>query len=329
MNDRDLTITDYHSIKEVFNMVKAIHIIGYVATVLVSIIAFIAICNSAQAQPECFTPPQTNYSLMNQISSVCYNYVNYIPDISDNYNNTPILTYKINIHLLRHSDGTGIYQYSDIPTINQMVDWVNYIFSNIDQPVLVTNPPAQYINDSRIRVKLMGIYFHDNDNFYLSNEICGSSLYDNFGINKTSELNVFFYQHPTANGGCGPSPFYLNMLSSPLNWATSQGLAHELGHCIGLAHTFACGGTTCYEGDNLPDTYTPDCNTAFVDCGVNAVPSCGNAIGISNNLMGYNKCRSYLSPLQMAIMHKNSITDINHRRLLDCEYNSNIQYFVN
>ena len=40
MNDRDLTITDYHSIKEVFKMVKTIHIIGYVLTVIISIIAF-------------------------------------------------------------------------------------------------------------------------------------------------------------------------------------------------------------------------------------------------------------------------------------------------
>ncbi|MCP4179841.1 MAG: hypothetical protein GY756_18935, partial [bacterium] len=179
------------------------------------IIALIAACSSSKAQWQCLTPSQANYNFENTTPSICDDLVNYIPDTSFNYKNTPILTYKINIHLFRKTDGSGVYQYSDTTNINQQVEWVNYIYANINQPVLVTNPVAPYINDSRIRFKLMGIYFHDNDNFY-TNNWSNSISYNTFGINKASEINVFYFQDPNKpNGGGCATLNYININACP------------------------------------------------------------------------------------------------------------------
>lgn len=291
---------------------------------LINITLFVIISNITIAQAfQCFTEGNinNNYVLLSQPSS-CSNYLNYIPNPDNNYQNTPILTYRINIHIFRRSDGSGVYQPSDTNAFKQQVEWSNSIYSNINEPTLPVSPPASYIDDSRIRFKLMKIYFHDNDNFYSSNENCGSSYQDNFGINKDSEFNVFYYQNPAypQGGGCGPFP-YVNMYSLPLNWASAQLLAHELGHVIGLPHTGTCYAGSCYD-DAFDDTFTPDCNQSWLSCGVNEISSCLNAQGISNNIMGYNICRNYLSPEQMGIIHENAISNYSYTKYLICDYNA-------
>lgn len=77
-------------------------------------------------------------------------------------------------------------------------------------------------------------------------------------------------------------------------WANMQLLAHELGHTIGLPHTFP-GNAGCGD-DMFDDTYFPNENRDWKDCGINETyAQCGGGVGISNNIMGYNKCRSYPS----------------------------------
>ncbi len=274
------------------------------------------------AQPyQCLTTSNKNNIITSQPSS-CTDLLNYIPDPSNNYQNTPVITYRINIHLFRRSDGSGIYQPSDITAFNQQIDWVNSFYTNIEQPTMPVSPPAQYINDSRVRFKLMNIYFHDNDTYYSSTyNLCGSTYYDNFGINKESEINIFYFQNPNfpQGSGCGPFPF-VNMACITPSWAGAQLLAHELGHVIGLPHTGECY-SSCTD-DYYDDTYTPDCNKGWLNCGVYETSTCLNAIGISNNLMGYNICRSYLSPKQMGEVHKNAISYYSYTKYLICDYNS-------
>jgi len=74
------------------------------------------------------------------------------------------------------------------------------------------------------------------------------------------------------------------------SWSTSKLLAHELGHVlIQMFHTFS---TSQLNGSGIYDV------NAQNDPGLN----CTN--GNSNNIMGYNSCRSYLSPQQIGKVHR-------------------------
>lgn len=63
-------------------------------------------------------------------------------------------------------------------------------------------------------------------------------------------------------------------------------LAHELGHALGLLHT--------YQPDELSDTYTPD-SYSWCDCSTN---------NCSNNIMGASNNRNFYSPRQMGKMRR-------------------------
>jgi hypothetical protein len=107
--------------------------------------------------------------------------------------------------------------------------------------------------------------------------------------NENKEFLHVFYTGASSSVpafGCGPSPFYLNISKFLDNgrYATAQLTAHELGHCIGLRHT------------NTPQFSDLPRNDKFgwVNC---------NSNNVSNNIMGYNLCRNYLSPMQIGDIH--------------------------
>ncbi|MGD0712001.1 MAG: M43 family zinc metalloprotease [Bacteroidales bacterium] len=107
------------------------------------------------------------------------------------------------------------------------------------------------------------------------------------------------------------------------NWAAAQMLAHELGHVLGLYHTGDCAGKQCINSGGFSDTYQPDCNKGWLECGVKKIPSCGcgtGDTGISNNIMGYNICRTYLSPMQMGTIHCNALSNYSYTQYLSCDY---------
>lgn len=119
-----------------------------------------------------------------------------------------------------------------------------------------------------------------------------------------------FYTGATSNQpafGCGPSPYFLNLSKLNLNgdFASASLTAHELGHCLGLRHT------------NVPqfDDLSSSDKFGFIPC---------DTIATSNNIMGYNKCRNYLSPKQIGFIHKNYSTDTTLiKTTANGEYNAN------
>ena len=107
--------------------------------------------------------------------------------------------------------------------------------------------------------------------------------------NENKEFLHVFYTGASSSVpafGCGPSPFYLNVSKFLDNgrYATAQLTAHELGHCIGLRHT----NTPQFSDLPRKDKF------GWVNC---------NSNDVSNNIMGYNLCRNYLSPMQIGHIH--------------------------
>ncbi len=107
--------------------------------------------------------------------------------------------------------------------------------------------------------------------------------------NENKEFLHVFYTGTSSSVpafGCGPSPFYLNISKFLDNgrYATAQLTAHELGHCIGLRHT------NTPQFSDLPRTD----KFGWINC---------NSTNVSNNIMGYNLCRNYLSPMQIGYVH--------------------------
>ncbi|MFN3917388.1 MAG: hypothetical protein ACK4K0_06570 [Flavobacteriales bacterium] len=118
---------------------------------------------------------------------------------------------------------------------------------------------------------------------------CYPDLWQKYTDSDSSAIHIFLTGSDVYNGafGCGPSPYYLNFtnMSPPGTYPTAQLLAHEIGHCLGLFHTDRP------QFDDLPKT------DRFCSC------SC-NEEGVSNNIMGYNLCRRYLSPKQVGHIHR-------------------------
>ena len=146
---------------------------------------------------------------------------------------------------------------------------------------------------SHIRVKeeIKKSKIRGNISFYQAmDNNCSDDLFKKYGMQNKKALHIFITGSSLDNHvafGCGPSYLFLNLtnLWPKSNWADAQITAHELGHCMGLSHT------DYPQFDDLPkkDKF------GWIDC---------DTFEVSNNIMGYNKCRNYLSPKQIAYIHK-------------------------
>ena len=120
------------------------------------------------------------------------------------------------------------------------------------------------------------------------NKNCSKDNWVRFTNENKEFLHVFYTGSSSSVPafGCGPSPFYLNVSKFLENgrYATAQLTAHELGHCIGLRHT----NTPQFSDLPRKDKF------GWINC---------NSNNVSNNIMGYNLCRNYLSPMQIGYVH--------------------------
>ena len=290
------------------------------------LIVFVSNIALSQTVYECaMTDEELNNEAEIKSGSSCELWASFVPDQTNNFQNTPLLVVNINYHLFRASDGSGFFSGKTQSDVQNQVNDLNYYYENIGYPNLPTNPPAEFIPDARIRFVLKEVYFHDVDSLedINTNVISIASFFNNnFGVNKDNEINIFNYHNSTdpIGRGYGPQSFVVmqnnNLIGAGL-------LAHELGHVLNLPHTFSgCSQTI------IDDIYFPDYNRAWL-CGASTTysssqsscPSTGG-VGVSNNIMGYNSCQRYFSPKQIARMHHHKISKDQKRKYVTCDSHS-------
>lgn len=259
------------------------------------------------------------------------------PDYSGKYNeltfnipdeNTPIKTILVNFNVFQKSDGTGNWQNTPdhINRLNQIIEWASQNYSNIPLPSdPITGVP--HISDSKIRIELANIYFYQDDILWQSTSAsdCLDEIEDT-DPSRLDQLNICI------TGGTGNYSGYANLPSSSLfssdsyiltllneaqpngDWAFALHIAHELGHNFDLCHTYysPCPEECSFSDPEFLDdvfgtdpcpTAPPGCDICYHDAGWNCDPTLSTNT-CTNNLMGGTQSMYYLSPKQMAILHR-------------------------
>lgn len=226
-------------------------------------------------------------------------------------------TVPLTIHIVGNSSGLGYYPLS---TLWKMLCNTNERY----QPVGIyfqVKWPIRYIN---------------NTSYYTHTAFDGYQMMDQYNVANT--INVYFVQDPA--GACG----YFSPGADGVAIAKSCGstvsttLTHELGHFLGLPHTFYG-----WEGGNTPSNpervtrsgSTANCSSAgdgFCDTEADyqsnrwQCPYSGSMSDVNGDVyrpdssmyMGYanDACMSRFSPLQMARMQNRLATQPNRVNLL-------------
>ena len=254
-----------------------------------------------------------------------------------------IKTINLNINIMQRADGSGNFDQSNanhMAFLNSIESSLNHYASNLDVPVVGgVYGLGDHIPDSHLRFNVNGIHFHQDDLGYTNNgSPSGPYCFQNYAVNPERSLNLFFYGNTGGGfGGYGQGFFgecsnYVIMgnffasyqgsyvdpstgLPTGNPWITMPLILHEIGHCMGLRHSWVSNGqfpdkpvetsSACSFGSPLSD------------------PNCGN------NIMGYSSDKSYFSPQQVGHIHQLITGGWRGKLVTYCEYDPNHTYKIN
>lgn len=220
---------------------------------------------------------------------------------------------RVNIHFMNSSDGR--YNMPESETASWAREWIKATNSNLEQNMKMFLPrgndtplipiPYRYVISPDPSVPLDdGIYYHIDDELCYAvktgreRNISDKRVIEKYAVRDDSVLNIFLQTHhldsipsptykPDASGiSLGSSvKLFGNWHKRPSVWDIRGITNHEIGHSLGLAHTWG-GHDGCDDTPAHPNcwnvTDTPPCDSLY-----------------SNNMMDYNAHMAALTPCQI------------------------------
>ncbi len=256
----------------------------------------------------------------------------YQPD-STNLNEIPERILRIAFYVVRNDDGSGNFQEEEGKAY--LLDLLRIANHNLANNQPLNLPVGNNIPNLPIRIQYVltgdeenpdGIYFiNDTENNHFNRKKGGSitdeKLYELYAKRKNEVLPIFIMENSDddkANGGGIGMSNWVKMAACYFHfkerdhgaWFMAGLINHEVGHTLGLAHTWA-GNDGCDDTPNHPNCW-------------NVEPS-GPCEVISNNMMDYNVYDNALSPCQIGLIHwRIMVIGSNSRNFLEpnwCNYN--------
>lgn len=272
--------------------------------------------------------------------SSCGTHFDYVPDAYTYHHQV-----KMNFHFMLNGSGGGNFNathdnngtsFSGHNYVDILVDQANQHLSYNHQMFL---PPGNSTPLLPLKYEIIkkGVYFHDDSNFYDMHQVDASSetaaLMTAHGVNRDSEINVFFVSDPVhgpmnvgnwgfANPG-GPHRHLViqGAWQNYVHWASgfnnayqqARLLIHEMGHNLGLYHTMMTGGGACsYTADDLcadtPNQFEMQVWGMAAPYGCCPVNQHG-PVTCSNNMMDYAPAWA-LTPEQLGRIHRTLTTNM-------------------
>ena len=278
-----------------------------------------------------------NNTHTNTNSTYLNRYKNIITWIPDSY--FQVKHIKVAVHVFT-GPGTIQNTQSTINDINQMIAWVNDIYTNVAPPSYPISGVTP-LSDTKIRFDLDNhIYFYPETGLHTSNDF--SILYNHINQNYVSSgidptrleyLPIYI----TIGGGpakaIAPHPIFIQeyipvisqyltpnslygdegvfISTAGISYPNAQTLAHELGHTLDLMHTYqaSCCHETCDYTDpeylyDLFGAQPPINSSCWETGGWNCTIIPGVDTCTNNMMAGLNLTSYYFSPMQIGKMHR-------------------------